>query len=169
MKQKFKVGDKVVIRKDLIVGNYYKMEHNEEKESVVSDMQVFQGHEAIITKVNGFAYNIDVDGGKWHWTDGMFEGLAVKKVEQQNHLIQETAKMEIFVDRIIFNEPATIMFYRIPQLDSCTGQFISWSQERKVVAKCNVSVGDVFSKQRGVDVCLLKAMRKEVDKALAKV
>ncbi|MGG0794780.1 hypothetical protein ABE137_12340 [Brevibacillus laterosporus] len=164
MKTKFKVGDKVIVRKDLIPYNFYAMENGGRKQYIF-DMERHKGMEVTISDVWEYGYRII--GNDYLWTDEMFEST-VKKATNEMRLIQETEKMDIFVDRIIYNEPATIMFYRTAHLDSY-GRFISWSPERKIVAKCNVDSGDVYDKQIGYQVCLLKAIRKEVNKALAKM
>ncbi|MCR8994575.1 hypothetical protein [Brevibacillus laterosporus] len=162
---KFKVGDKVVIRKDLIVFESYAMKNSSEELTFLPDMKKYRGMKVTISDVWEYGYRII--GNDFLWTDEMFEST-VKKATNEMRLIEETAKMDIYVDRIIYNKPATIMFYRTAHLDYY-GEFISWSSERKIVAKCNVDSGDVYDKERGYQVCLLKAIRKEANKALAKM
>lgn len=72
---KYKAGDKVVIRKDLIEDETYGCD------SVVEDMLEFLGKIVTITgtECNGFGfeeYNIKEDRQYWGWTDEMIEGLA---------------------------------------------------------------------------------------------
>ncbi|ALA47957.1 hypothetical protein SUNDANCE_141 [Brevibacillus phage Sundance] len=165
METKFKVGDKVIVRKGLVLYESYAMENSRKKQMFIFDMCQFEGME--VTILNAYDYGYIIEGNECFWTDEMFEP-SVKKVTSETRLIQETEKMDIFVDRIIYNEPATIMFYRTAHLDSY-GRFISWSPERKIVAKCNVDSGDVYDKQIGYQVCLLKAISKEANKVLAKM
>jgi hypothetical protein len=171
MKSKFKVGDKVVVRADIQVGGGYKMENDTSGSTVqtfVDSMEKFKGKEVTIKFASGAWYSIQEDEGIWYWTDEMFEGLAVKPIPEK-HVIQEFAKMGIFVEQVIFHEPATIMFYRAPKYNRLTGEFEYWGDTKKVVAKCNTIEGDAYDKQKGVEVCLLKAFRKEADRLLAKM
>lgn len=67
-----KVGDKVTIRKDLIVGEDYG------EIDFVSNMQDYLNKKAIITEVKvdiegEVFYCLDVDGEQWMWSEEMFE------------------------------------------------------------------------------------------------
>lgn len=80
---KFKIGDKVKIREDLVVDLAYGCDE------FVSDMSEYCGKEATITGiydnclVDG-VYFLDIDDGTWYWTDEMLEALPnIKK----NHVI----------------------------------------------------------------------------------
>lgn len=64
---KYKVGDKVKIREDLIVGNTYGAD------SFADEMEQYKGKTATITYICGNRYDIDLDDGDWYWTDEMFE------------------------------------------------------------------------------------------------
>jgi hypothetical protein len=80
-KTKYKVGDEVVIRKDLEVENKYGMEGDKKPECCFAPkMDRHVGKKATITKVTstacGFRYDIDLDDGDFYWTDEMFAGLA---------------------------------------------------------------------------------------------
>ena len=69
---KFKVGDKVRIRKDLKEGHDYKLYVND-------DMEELAGEIVTITKVYGDCdteYEINEDTGENSWTEDMFEGFA---------------------------------------------------------------------------------------------
>jgi len=74
---KYKVGDKVLVKKDL--------EHNERYSDIRfdKDMEKYRGGQATITKVDKKfqTYEIDLDQGRFMWGDDMFEGLVsgVKK------------------------------------------------------------------------------------------
>ena len=64
---KYKVGDKVRVRKDLVPGNYY------DGVCYVDYMNGFKGKECIITNMDSISYQID-NFDLW-WTDGMFEPI----------------------------------------------------------------------------------------------
>ena len=66
---KYKVGDKVKIREDLIIGEGYG-EHR-----VVSDMTEFIGDIVTITNVFPSGYGIKEDNGEWYWSEDMFEEI----------------------------------------------------------------------------------------------
>ena len=63
---KYKVGDSVVIKGGLEVGETYG------SDSFESEMAEFRGCVALITDIVGDKYTIDLDGGAWWWTDEMF-------------------------------------------------------------------------------------------------
>lgn len=162
---KYKVGDKVRVREDLIVGNNYSNEEGtlfaDTYDSVVADMYDLRGKEVTITRVNENSYGkYHISGSARNWTDGMLETVAPKIVE--NFVINEMASFGLQVERVIFNEPATVLFYTVPNYK--TGTF---SKPRKVVAKCKS--GDTFDRETGMKVCLLSAMRKEATRELNKI
>ena len=64
---KYKVGDKVKIREDLVVGKQYGVD------IFVKSMKAYKGDTAIITSIDDNTYCIDIDSNNWHWTDEMFE------------------------------------------------------------------------------------------------
>lgn len=64
---KYKVGDKVRVRKDLIPGNYYG------GICYVGYMDRFKGKKCVITNMDGISYQIN-DSGLW-WTDEMLESV----------------------------------------------------------------------------------------------
>lgn len=70
---KFKVGDKVRIRKDLKEGDSFEI-------YVADEMEELAGKIVTITKVNktlaSVRYVIDKDDGFYSWSEDMFEGLA---------------------------------------------------------------------------------------------
>ena len=72
---RYKVGDKVKIRKDLIEGTEYG------GEGFVDDMMQFRGKEVTIQKVIfDREYILLEDTEKWYWTEEMFESM-VRKFE----------------------------------------------------------------------------------------
>ena len=74
---KYKVGDRVKIREDLVVGNTYGAE------VFVKDMEHYKGNMATISAICGDTYRINIDNDDiperyWHWTDEMFEDYIEK-------------------------------------------------------------------------------------------
>lgn len=67
---KYKVGDKVRVRKDLLIRTNY------EDYMFVSGMDDYKGSVVTISDVFSNVYYIKEDKGKWGWTDELFEGLA---------------------------------------------------------------------------------------------
>lgn len=63
---KFKVGDKVIVKKDLKVGFYDGI-------SSILEMTKYRGKTAIIKSVGFISYKLDIDNMKWNWTDDMLE------------------------------------------------------------------------------------------------
>lgn len=66
---KYKVGDKVKIREDLIVDVEYG------SDSFAEEMAQYKGKTATITDVYWDKYEIDLDDSDWCWTDEMFEDI----------------------------------------------------------------------------------------------
>lgn len=64
---KYKVGDKVKIREDLVVDEIYG------DDSFAEEMERYKGKTATITDVYCGKYEIDIDDGDWCWTDEMLE------------------------------------------------------------------------------------------------
>lgn len=71
---KYKVGDRVIVRDDLCVGEIYKMEDGYTYDSFEDAMRCVCGHIVTIKNINGQKYGI-VECG-YNWVDGMFVGLA---------------------------------------------------------------------------------------------
>lgn len=68
---KYKVGDKVRIREDLVEEKQYDGDI-----CFVPSMAQYKGKVATITDILwNDCYTIDLDGKIWHWTDGMFEDI----------------------------------------------------------------------------------------------
>ncbi len=64
---KFKVGDKVRIRKDLVSGTWF-------RDCIVTrDMCEMGGKEAVIRMARGSSYFLSTKGTQWAWTDDMLE------------------------------------------------------------------------------------------------
>ena len=69
---KYKVGDKVRVRKDLVPGNFYG------KDYYISSMDKFKGEKCVITEIWDQSYQIN-DFGYW-WSEEMFESVDDEKV-----------------------------------------------------------------------------------------
>lgn len=74
MKYKYKVGDKVRIRNELISGELYSMEKSICLDLVDEEMESLKGKIAIIEKCNyEGSGKYKIEGSDKYWTDGMFE------------------------------------------------------------------------------------------------
>lgn len=78
---KYKVGDRVKIKSLEWYNSLEKDSDNDvylEKcdNYIVSDMVEFLGKTAIIESIYYKGYDINLDNGKWSWTDEMFEDIA---------------------------------------------------------------------------------------------
>lgn len=82
---KYKVGDKVKVRKDLEYGRFYPMEDGKHSQSVVEEMMHLGGTKATISRVfsDGDGYELKEDRFHYCWTDSMFE-LSKQIVIYQN-------------------------------------------------------------------------------------
>lgn len=74
---KHKIGDKVKIREDLIVGNTYG------SDSFAEEMAQYKGKTATITDVYWDKYEIDIDDGSWCWTDEMLEDCVDSALDEE--------------------------------------------------------------------------------------
>ncbi len=63
---KYKVGDKVRVREDLVVDQWYG------RDVFISEMVSFKEKIVTIKKIYTDIYTIVEDSGKWHWTEEMF-------------------------------------------------------------------------------------------------
>ena len=92
---KYKVGDKVKIREDLIVGKRYG------SEIFVDDMAEFKGKEVTIKSVYNYSEEYRIEELGFTWTDKMIEGLAKEvkpnfKLEDEVELISVDDYNKIF-------------------------------------------------------------------------
>lgn len=81
---KFKVGDKVRVREDLVEGNYYGGEY------FVGKMEYNKGEVFEIKGICGGAYIFEEDG--FHWTDEMLEDVKEKVQEKTFRKVIATIK-----------------------------------------------------------------------------
>ena len=74
---KYKVGDKVMIRKDLNEGTKC-------ISGVIYHMVKFKGKIVTISKRKTLqSYGIEEDGGKWSWDAEMFRGMRIRNWQQE--------------------------------------------------------------------------------------
>ena len=93
---KYKVGDKVKVRDDLMVGNSYG------DYAYCGNMPFFKGKTVTIKAVTDFKYDkhylITEDNGVYYWTDGMFED--VEDTDNTNIDEAEIAKFRAFLEEV---------------------------------------------------------------------
>ena len=83
---KYKVGDKVRVRKDLIYGNIY------DGYTVLADMLGYGGKEVTIAAVHPDHYHIKENHGIRLWTDKMFESACAEKIVITTDGVTTTAR-----------------------------------------------------------------------------
>lgn len=165
---KLEVGQKVKIREGLVGGNDYgNVYFNESMSRLIG--QEFTV-ESIVERESFTGYRLVEQS--WIFTKEMFEEVEVKVIEPKLPIktleLGQIGKLEIYVEKVIVSDPAVIMFYKTAKYNGVTGVFEQWSDVKKIVAKCNKEIGDKFDVGKGIDIALLKAFRKEVDKQLRK-
>lgn len=83
MKTRFKVGDRVRIKKTLSIGECYPMKHNSSIDDMfVAGMDKYKGKEATVMEVFLNKYILDIDDG-YLFTDGMLNGIADVKAREE--------------------------------------------------------------------------------------
>lgn len=65
---KYKVGDKVRVKEDLVVGNRYGTQ------AFIEDMKKYSGKTMTISRASSNTYYFKEDKDEWFWTDEMIEG-----------------------------------------------------------------------------------------------
>jgi hypothetical protein len=157
-KYKYQVGQKLKVRMDLKKGEKYKMEHNSEiTQSATREMVELCGLTVEIEKIL-FGY-YKVKGSTLNWTDEMFGSIVVKgngvaEVEERH----EDFGHSVYVSKVIYSEPATIVFYRTTKDEN--------EPLKKSVSKC--SSKDKYDKEKGYEIAVLKAFKRQIDKKLKK-
>lgn len=147
---KYKVGDKVRVRKDLKLGKSYYMDNSSSNNSVASKMCEFAGKVVTIKDVY-IQYTIEECG--FNWTDEMFEGLAT----ETSNTTTET-KSEIKLEEINMN--IKIKNYKVDENKQTIVVFFEDGDTQK--AKC--CDGDNFDLERGIEVCIMKHICGGADK-----
>ena len=74
----YKIGDVVIVRDDLCVGEEYENDWGCRKSAMfATPMKKYMGRQFEIIDMTGEYYHIDIDDSDmWYWTDGMFAGSA---------------------------------------------------------------------------------------------
>lgn len=71
---KFKTGDKVRVKKDLVVGGAYGMDYDEKGKCLFTyGMAHLRGKTVTVTEAASGRYHLFEDHSGWFWVDGMFE------------------------------------------------------------------------------------------------
>ena len=79
---KYKIGDKVRVRDDLELDEWYSMSNHNFSDFVNSEMIMFKGKEVTISDDNFYGmYRIKEDNGDWCWVDEMFSGLVTDRLK----------------------------------------------------------------------------------------
>ena len=120
---KYKVGDKVRVRKDLVAGNFYG------KDYYISSMDEFKGGKYVITKIWDQCYQIN-NFGYW-WSEEMFESvdddlleyalekLGMTKEELENEMNEDEEDI-MFIEKCI-KDKSEIREYCKKFPFNCTG------------------------------------------------
>lgn len=92
---KFKVGDKVRIRKDLNITVYYGVR-------IVQDMLPYKGEVATVTYVNSSPvlpdiYELDIDNGHWSWSEDTLEKLDFTKADLKPGYLVKTKQYDLYM------------------------------------------------------------------------
>lgn len=91
---KYKVGDKVKVRDDLVIGNCYSYY------AYCGNMVNFRGKTVTIKSVAYYFYRIEEDRQTSCWTDGMFEDDFEEDEEVSTSTEAETAKFRAFLEEV---------------------------------------------------------------------
>lgn len=111
---KYKVGDKVRIREDLVMGVYYGCA------IVVDDMKDMGGSVVTIERVCGNGYYIEEDPDEYCWTDEMFEPVEEMSAEEAISLQRKICRE---------NECTTCPIQKIPDCGDCEEYMIEHPEE----------------------------------------
>ena len=85
---KYKVGDKVRVREDLIAEKQYG------KDFFVSEMNPFKGQIVTIKIVKDGGYVTEEDSGEWYWTEGMLSGKVSQDFSSEESVLQNRLPKE---------------------------------------------------------------------------
>lgn len=97
---KYKVGDKVRVREDLIVDAMY----GDENVYFRSDMACYKGQIVTISRVGDYFYKIEEDPFYYSWTDEMFEDVSDDENKARTVNVADNPKAfhDVFVEMIDF-------------------------------------------------------------------
>ena len=85
---KYKVGDKVRVREDLEVGEWYG------EDTFVSKMVPFKGKVVTISNIESSFYRLKEDSGIWSWTTELFSGKVSEDFSPEESDSQSTLPKE---------------------------------------------------------------------------
>lgn len=77
----YRVGDKVRIRKDLVLGRRYV------SACVAHKMALYRGETTSIKRVHDGCYDLVVDNGEWDWTDEMLEPVGKPTIKRPHKFL----------------------------------------------------------------------------------
>lgn len=144
---KYKIGDKVKVREDLIEYKEYTNDNDYSGDICPTNFSMCKYSGAIVTisdivcRAHGYRYKISEDNHEWNWVDGMFEGLA-SKVENKKNIKEKTTKtMKDF----------KIKDYKVYEDTALIVEFEDGTKEKAVANE-----EDRFDLERGVEICVLK-------------
>lgn len=75
---KYQIGDKVLIRDDLLEDEPYYNDDQIHYDTANDSMVEFGGQIATIMRFTTTGYRINLDNGRWNWMDDMFNGKVTK-------------------------------------------------------------------------------------------
>ena len=162
-------GDKILLDSDYDEGTTFVFINSEMRDNM-GKVVTYLGSvtdEIFIVEEDGYFYPTNMIKGKIEKSKTTISGDVVEKVVNEVLNIDALVNYCIQIDKVIFNNPATIMFYRIPTIGD-NDETIGYSEQRKVVAKCLVGE-DVFSEEQGLRVAFLKALQKEAKRELKNI
>lgn len=110
---RYKVGDKVRIRTDLIQGRHYNNENNSGLNIATSEMVDMKGQIVTIKDIVYNQYTLVEDSLDFHWTDEMFETLP-----QNMNSIADMLQNGMVVE---FNDGTRWLFLNGYFMDDCVG------------------------------------------------
>ena len=144
---KYKVGDKVMVRRDLKAGMNIPF-------GVMPSMASLAGRIATITRAGGSGYSIDIDVAGFSWHEDMFEPVTVVACKPRNAGLSIDSRGTCHeIPMAAALDPVTGMMRAVPATDamqgyghplsSCGSMVASLSLSRDVVGgmpRCGISV-----------------------------
>ena len=138
---KYKIGDKVRVRKDLSWKERYYMENSASGYMPNEEMVKRAGSVVTIKSISSTAYFIEEDG--WYWTDEMFEEGLADEME-----IETSKTKEIKLEGN--------MKFRIKSYKVIKDKVVIVEFEDGDIQKSVCMPGDTFDVERGLEVCIMK-------------
>ncbi|MFW6248206.1 MAG: hypothetical protein ACOC4J_00380 [Bacteroidota bacterium] len=126
---KYKVGDKVKVREDLVAYGDYKMEHDPEISDVFSkNMEFFKGKICTITEADG-KYCLD-DNLFFNWTDEMLEPVEEKTFPREM-LVWDDNESKSLPKKVIFYNHGN-KFPWLVESESTSGIYIGYKHAKEI-------------------------------------